>query len=107
MKRVYFFDFGGVGIVVGTEIADDTLLKSFVGYEPGESFGAAFVVEWNNYAVNTIFNLARCRGIVGYGNWLAQYLSLAYGDGLAFVARWLHIDVTCLDVWIWIFFLAK
>ena len=63
-----------VSVVVFLQITDYLLLKFFILDELSYFMGAAGIVLRNNDSVDTLFNLAVRRGIVGRNDRLTQYL---------------------------------
>ena len=96
-----------VSVVVFLQITDYLLLKFFILDELSYFMGTAGIVLRNNDSVDTLFNLAVCRGIVGRNDRLTQYLCFAYGNGISFEPGRLYINVACFDEGVRIFPLSQ
>lgn len=71
-----------VSVVVFLQITDYLLLKFFILDKLSYFMGAAGIVLRNNDSVDTLFNLAVCRGIVGRNDRFTQYLFIGLMYGL-------------------------
>lgn len=71
-----------VSVVVFLQITDYILLKFFILDELSYFMGTADIVLRNNDSVDTLFNLAVRRGIVGCNDRFTQYLFIGLMYGL-------------------------
>ena len=78
-----------------------------VAQQRGNSGGAARTVHGDDQAIHTVLQLAAGGSVVRDDDRLSEKLRLPHGDGLALIARGLHIQVAGAHIGVGVVFLAE